>query len=70
MAGLAPTDRPQALRRLVHWYTTAEEANIELFAFAELDDLIGEVEDSGLSLPEMIAVVRDKLAAMRGTYEE
>ncbi len=37
---------------------------------SELDELIGEVEDSGLSLPEMIEVVRDKLAAMRGTYEE
>lgn len=37
---------------------------------AELDELIGEVEDSGLTLPEIIEVVRDKLAQMRGTHEE
>ena len=35
-----------------------------------LEDLIGEAEDSGLALPEMLEVVADKAAAIQSAMEE
>lgn len=39
--------------------------------FAErLRQLVGEAEDAGLELPEMIEVLRDQAEAMQLAYEE
>ncbi len=35
-----------------------------------LEALIGEAEDSGLSLPEMLEVIEDKTAAMPSAMEK
>jgi hypothetical protein len=35
-----------------------------------LEGLIGEAEDTGLTLPEMIDVLTDKVEAMRAAVEE